>query len=296
MALFTLTRSGKGNIPDILPYGGKLSDHGGARAAIEYRVWVRTIEGKNFFRAERHFDEIYTVWRKLGTDLEFYTDVSLPIAVVWDKGANSYLQVDPDAMIPYIMAESPEYQKQQRVKRAEEAVAAEKKAVSKKTKAAIAKEIDPFADKVTDEGKLTSAARKLQKEAGEEQAAEIKAVEQAPERKAAKKEEKKVAKEEAEVEDIMNKKDLNFNPRTLGFGKNIWIMIIPLKRTAREWLRQWANKNRKKVRLKVDVGETYNIVVSLNELNNIQADALKAGYKFRMKADPASGDLTVQKA
>lgn len=96
-------------IPDNLPIGGKLSDYGGHTAAVQYRVWVETADGKRFVAVDPEFDGAMIAWRRFNTDLNYYTKIALPTAVVWDAGRNSYIEVTIDTMLPWLRLESPDW-------------------------------------------------------------------------------------------------------------------------------------------------------------------------------------------
>ena len=113
--------SSKPRIPDSLPKGGLLSHYGGHPAAVQYRVYVKTIDGKTFYHAEDEFQGILVAWRKFQQDLEYYVEISLPVGVVWDPGIRSYREVDLDTMLGWIKAESRDWYDVYKKKQAEEA-------------------------------------------------------------------------------------------------------------------------------------------------------------------------------
>jgi len=83
-----------------------LSHYGGPNAAVQYRVWAKTVDGKTFYHADEEFQGIIIAWRKFQQDLEYYTDIGLPVAVVWDAGLRGYREVELDTMLPWIKAEA----------------------------------------------------------------------------------------------------------------------------------------------------------------------------------------------
>jgi hypothetical protein len=91
------TRSGP--IPDNLPLVGKLSEFGGPRAAVQYRVHVKTMDGKEFYEADPEFMGAIIAWRKYQRDLEYYVYIGLPVAVTFDPGRNEYVETVPDTLL-----------------------------------------------------------------------------------------------------------------------------------------------------------------------------------------------------
>lgn len=102
------TAQGKtsGNIPAQLPKGGLLSTYGGPAAAVQYRVWVKTSDGKEFYHADPEFIGIMKAWRRFQQDLEYYTQIALPTGVVYDKALPGYREVDLDTMTGWLKREN----------------------------------------------------------------------------------------------------------------------------------------------------------------------------------------------
>ena len=96
----------KPTIPNDLPKGGLLSEFGGPESAVQYRVWVKNVQGKEFFFADSEFQGAYLSWRRAQQDLAFYTEINLPVAVVWDPGIKSYREVELDTFKPWIKNEN----------------------------------------------------------------------------------------------------------------------------------------------------------------------------------------------
>ena len=96
----------KPSIPNDLPKGGLLSEFGGPESAVQYRVWVKNVQGKEIFFADPEFQGAYLAWRRVQQDLSFYPEINLPVAVVWDPGIKSYREVEIDTFKPWIKSEN----------------------------------------------------------------------------------------------------------------------------------------------------------------------------------------------
>ena len=80
-------------IPSTTLSGGILKDFGGAKAVEEYRVWLHPHSGSDTYRTyktlkEAEMDSI--IRRKSGK----YSEVEVPLAVVFDKKFKRYREVD----------------------------------------------------------------------------------------------------------------------------------------------------------------------------------------------------------
>ena len=96
----------KSNIPNDLHKGGLLSEFGGPESAVQYRVWVKNVQGKEIFFADPEFQGAYLAWKRVQQDLAFYTEINLPVAVVWDPGIKGYREVELDTFKPWIKNEN----------------------------------------------------------------------------------------------------------------------------------------------------------------------------------------------
>lgn len=95
------------NIPRPTREGGRLSTYGGPSAAVEYRLHIKTADGREFIHIEPDLEAIIIAWRRFTRpkELEYYTNVSLPIAVIYDSGLKGYREVYLDMFENYLRNE-----------------------------------------------------------------------------------------------------------------------------------------------------------------------------------------------
>jgi hypothetical protein len=281
----------KQEIPDVIPAGGLLSTYGGEKAIKQYRVWVKTINGKIYYHAEPDFQRIMIAWRKFHQDLEYYIDIGLPVGVVWDNGNQTYREVDLDTLRRWIELESPDYWKLSK-KRAAKAIKAkeEQEALKKKEEAikAVEKQFEG-----ADPGKLgKKGGKKGQEVFIADTTSQLQAEELRSHRTVVdilKERAKKTAEEEAKAERaekaMLKKAGITEESNPLQP-----VMVIPLNSNSAAWLVEWANKSGLHSTV-VSKG----IILPIDKLEACINAARSSGYSFRKKVSPQAGDLTVSK-